>query len=1325
MATRSISIELEAKVSGFMSGLRTAGKAAEDMGSKLAKFSKDNEQHMDRVGRAGMVMGAGLLAGVALAVKAASEFDSAMSEVQASTHETAGNMDRLREAAINAGADTSFSAKEAAQGIDELAKAGVSTKDVLAGGLKGALSLAAAGSLAVGEAAEISATALTQFKLQGKDIPHVADLLAAGAGKAQGSVEDIGGALKQSGLVASQFGLSLEDTTGTLAAFASAGLVGSDSGTALKTMLLKLAAPAGESADKMAELGIAAYDSKGAFVGVTSLAGQLQDKLGGLTQAQRDSALATIFGTDAIRGANVLYEQGAKGIGDWIDKVNESGYAAVTASIKQDNLAGDIEKLGGSFDSLLIKSGSGVSESLRGLVQGAEDLVDGLGKIPTPALNAGLGIAGITGAGLLLGGAFMTILPKVADFKDSLDQIAPKGSKAASVIGGVGKAAGVAAGALVALQVAGAVFGEHDTKSAEDFGQALLKVANSGKDIDPSGLDSVFQGWNKLFSADVVTNVNGMSDAVRELTNQDFNDWMNLNLADPLNQLVNMPKTHIGQVTDEFKRLGDEMGNLTKNGGADTAAQSFKLLTSEFEKNGKSAQDALNAVPGYKDALQGLANEAGVVVEGQDLLDFAMGKVPASMGAATSAVQSYTDATGQVVPITPEVQEALDEIGVSAQGAATDLEKFTAALFAAGLSNLSAREAEAAHEAAIDATAGAIEEATAAIAKQYEAQGYGAEAAKAMAKEQMGLGAALNKSKTDFDRTTDAGRILNAQFQSVAQTGMAEIEAKAKAGAGMPELQQNLVDTFNAMKKTGEGMGLTGAAADALARDVMDIPPKANINTWMSDAAKRMAQETGAAVDAVNGKTANIYITTHRAEIITSTRSDSVQNNGGGKTKGPQAFAVGGAVAGPGTDTSDSILALLSDGEHVLDADDVRKMGGQAEVYRFRRMLDAGILPKFAAGGAVSAAAKRRLAELKKSAAYRAEQAAELRLDDARGESYRTVAGGLSSAYSFSDRLRTVANSGNLPSQRGTLLQRANWSDQMLRGLYARSERLGKSLETAKQRMEDLTQVRDTVAGTLSGEFSIGGAMKATSPFSEVTVGGIRGAGQAALGRIRAFAGKLQRLQQMGYSGAILQEIAGLGTAEGGAAADALLKGSKADVRDLNGVYTAIDSASNAAGTYVTNAMYKGGVNAAAGLVKGLQSQEKAIEQQMLKIGLSMEAALKKALGIRSPSRKAAAIGDNFTGTLAARLEAGKGSVAKQASALGDAMSVVPKVYTPATSYRPIPASAAQGPMAMTGTLVMDSGEILGVFNGVATQVARSEIRSADASSQYVRPGRR
>jgi hypothetical protein len=71
---------------------------------------------------------------------------------------------------------------------------------------------------------------MTQFGLAGKDVPHIADLLAAGADKALGSVADLSEALKYGGLAAHQAGFNIKETVGTLAEFAQAGLMGSSAG---------------------------------------------------------------------------------------------------------------------------------------------------------------------------------------------------------------------------------------------------------------------------------------------------------------------------------------------------------------------------------------------------------------------------------------------------------------------------------------------------------------------------------------------------------------------------------------------------------------------------------------------------------------------------------------------------------------------------------------------------------------------------------------------------------------------------------------------------------------------------------------------------------------------------------------------------------------------------------------------------------------------------------------------------------------------------------------------------------------------------------------
>lgn len=377
---RNITVSLLADTSNFTVGMAKVSGESQKTATTMEAAGGKTKLITTGIAAAGV---AATALGVA-AVKMAADFDASMSTVQANTGASADEMAQLRQAAIDAGADTIYSATESADAINELGKAGLSTSDILSGGLSGALDLAASDGMAVGDAAELMATTLKQFNLTGAQSSQVADALAAGAGKAVGSAHDLGLALNQAGMVSHSFGISMQETTGTLAAFANSGMIGSDAGTSLKTMLISLANPSTKAANLMKELGINAYDAQGNFIGLSGLAGVLRDKLSGLSQEQRNQALATIFGTDAIRAANVLYEQGAEGIDDWTKAVSESGFAAEQAAAKNNNLKGDLENLSGSFESLLISLGEGGQGPLRSLVQTLDTLVDAFSQLPAP-----------------------------------------------------------------------------------------------------------------------------------------------------------------------------------------------------------------------------------------------------------------------------------------------------------------------------------------------------------------------------------------------------------------------------------------------------------------------------------------------------------------------------------------------------------------------------------------------------------------------------------------------------------------------------------------------------------------------------------------------------------------------------------------------------------------------------------------------------------------------------------------------------------------------------------------------------------------------------
>lgn len=387
-------------------------KAAQEASRTLREVNAARSQAAQELGRGFLLTSAAFGLGILGVVNVTKNFNSQISTLGAVSDTAGEDLGRLRNAVLEAGKATVFSASEAAKGAQELARAGVSVENVIGGGLRGALNLAAAGQLDLGEASEIAATALNVFNLSGTQMSHVADVIAAGAGKAQGTVHEMGFALKQSALVANQFGLSLEETIGGLTLFAKNGLIGSDAGTSFRTMLLRLGAPTIEARGAMKQLGLEFYDAQDNFVGITNAADQLQQKLSGVSEEQRNAALSTIFGQDAIRGANILVNEGAAGYQKYIDMVNDFGYANRQASKNMDNLNGDLERLKGSLEVAIIGTGSQADGVLRELVQSLDLMVSAYSELPSSVQGGVLALAGFVAVGTGAVGLVGTMIPK-------------------------------------------------------------------------------------------------------------------------------------------------------------------------------------------------------------------------------------------------------------------------------------------------------------------------------------------------------------------------------------------------------------------------------------------------------------------------------------------------------------------------------------------------------------------------------------------------------------------------------------------------------------------------------------------------------------------------------------------------------------------------------------------------------------------------------------------------------------------------------------------------------------------------------------------------
>jgi TP901 family phage tail tape measure protein len=658
-SARETKVVLTAQVAGYLSGMEQASsktKQTADEAKKLEAQLQKQHAAMTTLGTGLLAFGAVAAAGVAIAVAKYTEFDKQMSAVQAATHETAENMNLLRDAAIDAGASTAFSATEAAQAIEELSKAGVTTKDILGGGLAGALDLAAAGGLEVGQAAEIAATAMTQFNQEGSKVPHIADLLAAGAGKAQGSVDDLSQALNQGGLVASQAGFSIEETTGTLAAFAAAGLIGSDAGTSLKTAILALQNPSTKSAETMKKYGIEVYNADGSMKSFSEIAGVLQGSLSGLTDEQRNAALATIFGNDAVRSANVLYANGADGITGWTNKVNDAGYAAETAAIKQDNLAGDLEKLGGAFDTLLIKTGAGADGPLRFLVQSITDMVDAFSDAPPVVQQTALGLGVVVAAVSLAGGALLVAIPKVYELKVALDVLATSSMPGvAGAAGGLTSAVGKSGAALkataafltgpwgvalVAATVGAKLLTDYIDSlkaSTEDY-QNVIATGKSAEDL----FKVADQGRLVSFLDEATKSTEVFQDKLNKISTSDFGTGLDLSAQ---------------QLKKSLEDIGDELAK-TADSDLPTAQAAFSKLAAETDGSKQQLTQLLDSMPAYRDALKEQATAAGEAADDTTLLELAQGTAEDQ---ATATAQAYIAQSENVDELNKAITDLIDQ----------------------------------------------------------------------------------------------------------------------------------------------------------------------------------------------------------------------------------------------------------------------------------------------------------------------------------------------------------------------------------------------------------------------------------------------------------------------------------------------------------------------------------------------------------------------------------------------------------------------------------------------------------------------------------------
>lgn len=308
-------------------------------------------------------------------VKVGTEYESQLSRVQAISGATAEELQGLDDVAKKLGAETVFSATEAAAGMENLASAGFTVSEISAS-MAGMLDLAAVSGGDVAAAADVAATALNAFGLEASQAGHVADVFAKAAADTNAEALDMGEAMKYIAPVAHNMGISLEETAAAIGIMSDAGIKGSQAGTSLRAALSRLSKPTEKMCEKMEELNLSFYDSKGNMISLEEQVALLQDRFAGLTQEEKNNALVTLYGQEALSGMMALVEAGPEKLNELTSSLIESdGAAKDMAETMMNNLKGSFEDLCGSVETLGIDIYQNLSEPLTGIVKEADGYI--------------------------------------------------------------------------------------------------------------------------------------------------------------------------------------------------------------------------------------------------------------------------------------------------------------------------------------------------------------------------------------------------------------------------------------------------------------------------------------------------------------------------------------------------------------------------------------------------------------------------------------------------------------------------------------------------------------------------------------------------------------------------------------------------------------------------------------------------------------------------------------------------------------------------------------------------------------------------------------
>lgn len=393
----------------------------------------------------------------AVSLKTAADFEQAMAQVAATMGKPIERMGKLSNLARKMGKTTSFSATEAAEGINILAQAGLNANQI-AKALRPTLDLAAAGNLSLDQSAQYVTASVSGFNDSMKHSSKYADLIAKGATMAKTDVSALGTALGGVSSTASKYNQTANSTTVALLRLAQANITGMEASTGLSAAMTRVYAPTSEATKAMSKLGVSAYNSKGKARDFNDVVGDLSKAMSNMSQEQANAYKKMIFGTSRLGIFNAMATTSTEKTKKMSKQLGSCGNAAYKmAQTQLKTLNGKITLLKSAMEGAAITIGNKVmpiATKVVGYAQKAVDWFNNLSDAQQSNVIKWVGIAAAIGPALLIFGKTVSMVGGlVVKFGMFTSAVASAGS----IVGLLTSPAAIVIGVLAAIAVSTAL----------------------------------------------------------------------------------------------------------------------------------------------------------------------------------------------------------------------------------------------------------------------------------------------------------------------------------------------------------------------------------------------------------------------------------------------------------------------------------------------------------------------------------------------------------------------------------------------------------------------------------------------------------------------------------------------------------------------------------------------------------------------------------------------------------------------------------------------------------------------------------------------------